>query len=80
MFDPSTVNSIITYLITLIATLIFAMRILEKKWNRRDACLVAKDAIEVLRTAEPTKAVQLENFLEPFCNKYWKKDKRGESK
>ena len=77
MVDPQTINTIITYLITLIAAFIFALRILEKKWNRRDACLVAKDAIEILKTTEPAKAAQLENFLKPFCYKYWKKDKGG---
>lgn len=76
MIDATVINNIITYLITLIATMIFAMRILEKKWNRRDACLVVKDAIEVLESTEPAKAIQLENFLRPFCDKYWKKDEK----
>ena len=74
------INTIVTYAITLIAALIFAVQLLEKKWNRRDACLVAKDAIEILKSTEPVKATQLKNFLKPFCSKYWKESDGNEGK
>lgn len=77
MIPIDTINQVITYIITLLAALIFALRILEKRWNRRDACLVVKDAIEVLKETEPVKAIQLQNFLRPFCDKYWKSENKG---